>query len=326
MTVGSVETVQVEAHGRLHFGVLDLRGSLGRWFGGIGAAAPAPRLRLSARTAAGVTADGPDSARAVEFARRFLQHHQLAGGTHIVIEQALPSHTGLGSGTQLALAVGRALAELYDVPTDPVALSFAVGRGRRSAIGTWIFSGGGLVVEGGHAREREGCGPLIARIELPAEWHCVLAIPSGQDGLSGSAEASAFAALPEPPQHEIERVAHLVLMALLPAAAEGDLSTFGRALTAIQQVNGRWFAAAQGDTFAPGLPRTLIDLMLAAGAAGAGQSSWGPAVYGIVDGEDAADALAARVATALGSDGTVYCGPFPNTGARVSRTVSGVRS
>jgi len=322
VTSPAIETVHVEAHGRLHFGVLDLRGSLGRWFGGIGAAAPAPVLRLTARAADRVMAEGPDSARAVEFASRFLQHHQLAGGAHIVIEQALPPHTGLGSGTQLALAVGRALAEIYSIPTDPVALSLAVGRARRSAIGTWIFSGGGLMVEGGHAREREGCGPLIARIELPAEWHCVLAIPSGQAGLSGSAEAHAFSTLPEPPQREVERVAHLVLMALLPAAADGDLRTFGQALTEIQQINGRWFTAAQGDTFAPGLPRTLIDLMLAGGAAGAGQSSWGPAVYGIVDGKVAADALADRVGAALGSAGTVYSGPFPRTGARVSRRIS----
>jgi beta-ribofuranosylaminobenzene 5'-phosphate synthase len=311
--------VHVEAHARLHFGVLDLRGSLGRWFGGIGAAAPAPLLRLSARVADDVTAEGPDRERATDFAHRFLRHHRLDGGAHITIEHALPPHTGLGSGTQLALAVGRALAELYTVPADPVALALAVGRARRSAIGTWIFSGGGLVVEGGHPREGEGCGPLIARIELPSEWHCVLATPSGHPGLSGPAEAHAFSTLPEPPLQEVERVAHLVLMALLPAAADGDLSTFGQTLTEIQRINGRWFAAAQGDTFAPGLPRTLIEMMLAAGAAGAGQSSWGPAVYGIVDGAMAAEALAERVRSTLGSHGAVYSGPFPRTGARAWR-------
>src|SRR5439155_842737 len=114
MTVASgTPTVFVDTAARLHFGVLDLRGSLGRWFGGIGTAAPAPVLRLSARHAAAVTADGPDAARAAEFATRFLRHHQIAGGAHIAIAAALPPHTGLGSGTQLALAVGRALAELH---------------------------------------------------------------------------------------------------------------------------------------------------------------------------------------------------------------------
>jgi beta-RFAP synthase len=150
------ETVIVEAHGRLHFGVLDLRGSLGRWFGGIGAAAPAPLLRLTARRDEQVAAAGPDADRAAEFARRFLDHHRIAGGAHIEVERALPPHTGLGSGTQLGLAVGRALAELYGVPADVAALSQAVGRAKRSAIGTWVFESGGLVVEGGRARGGEG--------------------------------------------------------------------------------------------------------------------------------------------------------------------------
>jgi len=315
-------TVFVEAHARLHFGVLDLRGSLGRWFGGIGAAAPAPIVRLSARQADDVVVEGPDAERAAEFARRFLEFHRLDTGARITIEQALPPHTGIGSGTQLALAVGRALAEVYSIAVDPVGLSSAVGRARRSAIGTWVFAAGGLVVEGGRARGGEGCGPLISRLELPSQWHCVLAIPEGPSGLSGSAEAQAFATLPEPPQAEVEHVAHLVLMALLPAAADGDLPTFGRALTEIQQINGRWFAPAQGDTFAPGSPRALIDVMLAGGAAGAGQSSWGPAVYGIVDGPAAAGRLCGQLSERLGSSGTVYSGPFPAHGARVWRNAT----
>jgi beta-ribofuranosylaminobenzene 5'-phosphate synthase len=315
-------TVFVEAHARLHFGVLDLRGSLGRWFGGIGAAAPAPLVRLSARPSDRLTAEGADAERALVFAQRFLTHHRLDSGAHIVIEQALPPHSGLGSGTQLALAVGRALADLNAMAVDPVALSLAVGRAKRSAIGTWLFSGGGLVVEGGRARDSEGCGPLISRIELPPQWHCVVAIPTGQTGISGQAESHAFATLAEPPQQEVEHVAHLVLMALLPAAADGDLPAFGRALTEIQQMNGRWFAAVQGDTFAPGIPRTLINVMLAAGAAGAGQSSWGPAVYGIVDSRNAAELLATRVSDALGSRGVVHYGPFPAHGARVWRNAT----
>ena len=45
--------VFVEAPARLHFGVLDLRGELGRWFGGIGAAAPGS-------DAARICVQGPD--------------------------------------------------------------------------------------------------------------------------------------------------------------------------------------------------------------------------------------------------------------------------
>jgi beta-RFAP synthase len=315
------EAVFVEAHARLHFGVLDLRGSLGRWFGGIGAAAPAPTLLLSASRADRVTARGPDAARATEFAHRFLAHHGVPRGADIVIQRALPAHAGLGSGTQLALAVARALADLYALPADPVSLALAVGRARRSAIGTWVFAAGGVVVEGGRPRGGNACGPLIARVEPPEHWHCVVAIPAGEPALSGAAEVEAFARLPEPPQADVERVAHLVLMALLPAAADGDLAAFGGALTEIQRITGRWFAAVQGDTFARGATRELIDLLAQQGAVGVGQSSWGPAVYGVVDGATAAARLAETIRARLGLHGAVHHGPFPTHGAHVSRTV-----
>jgi len=48
-----------------------------------------------------------------------------------------------------------------------------------------------------------------------------------------------------------------------------------------------------------------------------GQSSWGPAVYGIVEGEDAGLRLAERVRRVLRDDGAVYVGPFRSEGARV---------
>ena len=161
------DAVFVEAPARLHFGVLDLRGSLGRWFGGIGAAAPAPSLLVSAERADTLEVQGEDADRAVEFASRFLSHHDIGRGARVRVHRALPAHAGLGSGTQLALAVARALAELHGVSTNAPSLARAVGRGRRSAIGTWIFAAGGLVVEGGRRPDRDECGPLLARLPFP---------------------------------------------------------------------------------------------------------------------------------------------------------------
>jgi beta-RFAP synthase len=315
------QAVFVEAPARLHFGVLDLRGSLGRWFGGIGAAAPETSLLLSASRADTLLSTGEDAERATAFAQRFLSHHGIRGGARLHVHRALPAHAGLGSGTQLALAVARALAELYDVASDAPSLAHAVGRAARSAIGTWIFAGGGLVVEGGRRRGSEECGPLIARLPFPSSWRCVVAVPHASPGISGAAEAAAFAQLPPPPEREVERIAYLVLLALLPAVAENDIATFGAALSEIQEITGRWFAPAQGGTFAPGPSASLVQGMKEWGAAGVGQSSWGPAVYGIVEGADAAAELAARTRAALDaqSGGLVLEGPFRSTGARVWR-------
>jgi beta-ribofuranosylaminobenzene 5'-phosphate synthase len=312
-------TVFVEAAARLHFGVLDLRGARGRWFGGIGAAAPAPTLLVSACRAAALAVEGEDADRAAGFARAFLAHHRLDGGARLSIQRALPPHAGLGSGTQLALAVGRALAELHGVEASAAALAAAVGRGQRSAVGTWTFEGGGLVVEGGRRANSDAIGPLIARLPFPPSWRCVVAVPQRPPAISGENEAEALATLPPPPDGEVERIAHLVLMVLLPALADADLPAFGRALTAIQTITGQWFAAVQGGAFAPGPSEELVRRMAEWGASGVGQSSWGPSVYGIVAGADAGLRLADRVGEALDrcGGGRVYEGPFQTTGARV---------
>jgi beta-RFAP synthase len=315
------DAVFVEAAARLHFGVLDLRGEGGRWFGGIGAAAAVPQLVVSVSDAASLEGEGPDAERAAEFARRFLAHHGLPDGALVRVHQALPRHAGLGSGTQLALAVARALAELHGLPHDARGLARAVGRGRRSAVGTWIFADGGLVVEGGRPVDRDECGPLIARLPFPPEWRCVMAIPeTAAPGLSGATEEAAFASLPAPAMRDVERVAHLVLMRLLPAAAEGDLREFGRALTEVQTITGSWFASIQGGAYTSGPSAELVRRMPDWGALGVGQSSWGPAVYGLVDGDESARDLAARAREFLDGRGETHVGPFQNTGARIWRS------
>jgi beta-RFAP synthase len=320
VTGDRAESVFVETAARLHFGVLDLRGAHGRWFGGIGAAAPAPTVLVSACRADGLEVSGAHADRASDFARRYHTSFGIEPRVHLHVHRTVPPHFGLGSGTQLALAAARALAELYERSTDVRELARAVGRARRSAVGTWTFAGGGLVVEGGRRPDADACGPLIARVSFPTEWRCVVALPDASSpGLAGAEEEAAFAALPSPPDREVEHVAHLVLMSLLPSLADADLPSFGRALTRIQEITGCWFASVQGGAYARGPSEELVRLMSAWGAAGVGQSSWGPAVYGIVEGDAAGTALADRARGWLAGTGQVFVGPFRGEGARVWR-------
>ena len=323
-------TIVIEAPARLHFGLLDLRGTLGRRFGGIGTSAPGVGARISVSASSALHVEGPDSARAAEFARRALAyfgvssrapHGSLAApidGVDIRVERAIPAHFGLGSGTQLALSVARGVAELHGIDPSPLELARAVGRARRSAVGTWTFAGGGLVVEGGRRLDRDDAGPLVTRLPFPSDWRCVLALPNAQPGVSGADETAAFAHLPAPDEREAERVSYLVLMAMLPALAEGDIATFGRALTEVQELNGRWFAATQGGTYAPGPSTEIVRLMRELTVPGVGQSSWGPAVYGIVAGDIDAARVADRIRAEF-EDVVVHTGPFPAHGAIITR-------
>ncbi len=312
----------IEAPARLHFGMLDLRGDLGRRFGGIGAAIRLPSLRIEASASPMLEVAGEDAERARAIADGVRSRLGLTSGARLVIRRALPAHAGLGSGTQLALAVARALIALGGGDATAAALATLTRRARRSAVGTWTFAHGGFILEGGrHEEDADAPAPLLARHPMPEEWRCVVAIPPGGD-VAGDREARAFAALPLPEAASVDHVAHLVLMALLPALIDRDLDGFGRALSEIQRITGGWFAHAQGGPFAPGLTTALVDALGASGAPGVGQSSWGPTVYALAGSDRQAEGLARRARDVLDGVGTVLITSFDNEGARLTRVAS----
>jgi beta-RFAP synthase len=308
----------IEAPARLHFGMLDLRGDLGRRYGGIGAAVRAPSLRIEASASPTLEVVGEDAGRARAIADQVRAQLRLTSGARLVVQRALPPHAGLGSGTQLALAVARAIVALDGRHDTAESLAALTGRGRRSAVGTWTFALGGFVLEGGRRRDDDRLAPLLARYDMPDEWRCVLAIPPADADMTGDREARAFASLPLSARESVERVAHLVLMALLPALVARDLEAFGRAVSEVQRITGAWFAHAQGGPFAPGLTSALVEALDASGASGVGQSSWGPTVYAFADGDRQAEALVRRASEVLAGAGTVMVTTFDNEGARLT--------
>ena len=308
-------TVRVEASARLHMGMLDASGDGERRFGGLGVAVRRPAAVVEATESDDVTAEGPDADRALAVARRVRAALGDVPGARIRVLEAIPPHAGLGSGTKLALAVTAALCALTGRSADPATMARMAGRGARSAVGLWTFALGGFVVEGGRRRDSDDPAPLLVRHAMPEEWRCVLAIPAAEPGLSGGAEEAAFAGLRPDPERSA-RIAQVVLTALLPALVERDVTEFGAALTRLQRLVGDAFASAQGGTYHP-RAAALVDALVRHGAAGAGQSSWGPAVYGVVGSEDAGRALARRLVADVGDDGRVEVVPFDNDGASV---------
>jgi beta-ribofuranosylaminobenzene 5'-phosphate synthase len=310
-----MRAVRVAAPARLHMGMLDASGAGARRFGGFGVGVRRPAIVVEASEAEGFSAEGPDAERALAVAERCRGLLGAGHGAHVRVVEAIPPHVGLGSGTKLALAVTAALAALAGEAPDPPALARLAGRGARSAVGLWTFAGGGLVVEGGRAPGADRPAPLLARHPMPDAWRCVLAIPAAEPGLSGGAEEAAFAALRPDPARSAA-IAELVLTALLPALVEADAGEFGTALTRIQRLVGEAFAPAQGGTFHP-RAGALVEGLLRHGAAGAGQSSWGPAVYGVVGTEAEGQAVARALAPEVGPGGRVEVVPFDHRGARV---------
>jgi beta-RFAP synthase len=289
--------VEVQAQARLHFGFLDPSGERGRRFGGMGLAITRPRFALRIEPAPSLVVEGDEADRVELLASRFHDRLDLPPRARIQVLESIPEHIGMGSGTQLALALAAGLSRLHNVDLPPAELCVLMGRGRRSGVGYHLFQRGGFVVEGGHSAGGQMAGgqgasghpaggragaakapPLLLRQEFPEAWRIVLAIPTVERTISGEAEEEAFGRLSPAPERTVERIAHLVLMRLLPALAERDLPSFGAALAEVQDLVGSCFASVQEGPFHPA-GAALVRRLREAGACGVGQSSWGPAVY-----------------------------------------------
>lgn len=294
-----VTGIRVACAARLHLGFLDLHGGLGRRFGSIGMALDEPITRIMLRRAEATTVVGPERDRASHFLAIMAGYLRLPGAHELRVEQAVPAHAGLGSGTQLALGVAAALRRLHDIPPDPRADAALLGRGGRSGIGIGLFESGGLVVDGGNGG-RAATPPLLVRMDVPPSWRILLLLDRSRAGLSGSRETTAFAALAPMPAAASAEICRLLLMQALPGVAEDDLGAFGAAITRVQEIVGDYFAPAQGGRFTSPPVAAALAALRNAGATGIGQSSWGPTGFAFVRGDAEAVRLAevARAAAA----------------------------
>ncbi len=317
--------IVVSAPARLHFGMLDPAGVGARRFGGFGVGVEFPRVlvevgRVASESSDAVIVSGAQADRATTFARRARSAFGLTGAIEVSVHEAIPPHVGLGSGTKLGLAIARGLAGLADISPEPEQLARASGRGARSSVGSWTFAAPGLVVEAGVA-DGGWISPLVARHSVPQRWRCVLALPRDVEGLSGDAEERFFAALREREATE-PRVSRLLLTALLPGLLTADIDEFGAALTEIQREMGSIFATRQGGVFHP-RAAPLVEALLALGVTAVGQSSWGPTVYGIVDGPELAADLADRLRVEAGDGTDISVVDFDRRGAWIAYGGSG---
>jgi beta-ribofuranosylaminobenzene 5'-phosphate synthase len=316
-----VTEVVVTASARLHFGMLDPAGLGARRFGGFGVGIESPRVVVSVTSRPGdaVLASGLQAERATSLSRRASSNLGFSGGAEVIVHEVIPPHMGLGSGTKLGLAIARGIAAVAGLSAGPERLALASGRAARSSVGLWTFAAPGLVIEAG-VPDEDGISPLVARHPMPAGWRCVLALPFGVEGLSGVAEERFFGWLHES-GHAEPSVSRLLLTALLPGLLSGDIEEFGTALAAIQREVGSIFSAQQGGVFHP-RSAPLVDALRALDVAAVGQSSWGPSVYGIVDGPELAAEVADRLRAAVGSDTDVTVVDFDRRGAWVERGAS----
>lgn len=276
-------SVTVTTGARLHFGPLAAGGSTGGRFGGVGMMVSSPGYELSVRPADKDQSIGPEpvSVRVTEFIRRIREAtrgEQPAPPVSVEVRKSIPAHSGLGSGTQLGLAVASALAVLTgDRDVAAETLARRAGRGLRSAIGLYGFALGGFLIDGGRSNTGE-LGTLVSQLEFPEDWRLVLAAPPDSAGLSGSEEQSAFASQPPMPQSLTAELCRIVLMEWLTGLIDTDFERVSQAMYDYGKAVGQFFEPIQGGIFAHPLMTQLAEEVRGRNFAGVAQTSWGPTI------------------------------------------------
>ena len=286
----STKQVSVIAPARLHMGFIDMSGALGRHFGSIGVALNEISTRLTMRQADALAITGQGVQRAGRCAQQLCEALGVSDRLAIHLETVIPEHVGLGSGTQMALAIGSALNAFYDLGLSVREIARLTDRGARSGIGIGIFEQGGLVVDGGRG-EHTVTPPMIVHLDVPEQWRFILAFDRRGQGLHGKQEVNAFKALPPFPQEEAARLCYLLLMQALPAVAEQDIQHFGEVITQLQNSVGGHFASVQGGVFTSQDVSAAMQWLKQQGAVAIGQTSWGPTGFCAIDGPERAECV-----------------------------------
>ncbi|KYH39430.1 MAG: beta-ribofuranosylaminobenzene 5'-phosphate synthase [Candidatus Bathyarchaeota archaeon B26-1] len=291
----------VESSARLHLGFYTISGGHTA-YGSIGVAIEKPRVTVQARGSDEVEVRNLTQVRVEGDVAEVVKSLGLPGAEVKVLE-AIPRHVGLGSTTQIRLSLAYALSRAYGMNWSVRKLAFTLGRGWVSGIGVAAFEHGGFIldsgrtVRGGRVQEPKSCEDLpkiVYRMPLPEDWYFVVAVPKGIRGLDEREERPVLEAPKTDRKLECE-LHEAVLTGMLPALARGDAEVFGKALTKVQRLVGRYFSRWQGGEFCCWETEEFVEAMLRGGAYGAGQSSWGPTAYGLVEGEESAKRLLENV-------------------------------
>lgn len=289
------ETVRVAAPARLHLGFLDVPGGSRQRFGSIGVGITGFSTVVSVSRSERLHIHGADEDYIAGIVHTLLDYFHIDSGVRVEVEQHIPRHQGLGSGTQMALALGTALANLFDIDAGVDDIAVATRRGRRSGVGLGVFRQGGFILDSGTSAGSR-LPTVIFRHAFPEAWRFVLVMDRRARGLSGADEVKTFQSLPAMDSAAGAEICRQVLMQMLPGLVEKDCRRFGASVTRIQASIGAYFSAAQGGRYASeGVGQTLT-LLLEYNATGVGQTSWGPTGFAIFPDEKSAqraiDALA----------------------------------
>lgn len=321
---------------RIHLSLIDENGEIGRVDGGIGLMLDQPNVVLEVSNNADEFAIECDryykeSVHVInEKASKIFKLFRINNKNfHFHLIKYYPSHVGLGSKTQLSLAIGTAISILKNMEIPLREITKMVERGGTSGIGWRGFETGGFILDGGHdfgtGKEKESFSPssssttidpalTIMRYKIPDNWRFLLVIPNVRPGANGQEEVEIFKKYTPIPREEVSEASHQILMKVLPGLLKNNLECFGEGLKRIQNVGFKKIEISLQNQ----IVKDLLKFFEEKGVKAYGMSSFGPSIIGITESDSEAEKLKEEAENFLGDIGGHFyvCKPN-NTGAKI---------
>ncbi len=270
--------VSVTAPARIHLGFYGLKPLKSRSYGGLGLSISEPFYRVEVHKHHKLVVEGCQSQRARYFIERVASAFDIRPRLRVVIKSCIPEHVGLGSTTQLALAVGKAVLLSEDIEVEVYELARVLGRGTISGIGVASFAYGGFIVDAGRGPREAVVKPMI-RLEFPEEWRIVLLLPKSGWRVREGVQEEAMLLKMRASDTDYSRALELVFRVIVPSVIESDFDGFVEGVEELQKLVGKSFSSVQYGVYSCSETAAAVEALRRAGGRGVGQSSWGPIAY-----------------------------------------------
>lgn len=326
----------IKSPSRLHMTLIDLSGAYGRIDGGMGLTLQDPNFILFGEpTEKNIQIDFSDSMAKNNYMDEYIKkiedaslkikdYFNIEENFYFNVKNVYLPHSGLGSGTQIALSTAKLITETMGIEADAHKLAQIVGRGGTSGIGTCSFENGGFIVDGGHSlTEKSSFLPssassanpplLLAHHDFPEDWSILVVILNSDFSVNGKKEVNIFQKYCPVPKQEVCEVSHLIFMNMIPFLLEHNIEGFGRGIDEIQNIGFKNIEVSlQSNKI-----KDLMNKMREVGAYGVGMSSFGPAVYSVFDKNN--KHIVEEIREYVGSDGIVYTTKAQNSGYEITK-------
>jgi len=269
----SLNEVKIVANSRLHFGFLNLKSSSPYSYGGMGLSIAKHPTILRVSRASKFESNLKKTLRDKIFT--FLCNNSLSKKIRIDCIESPQKHIGLGSGTQLILAIEEAISKFYRFNEN---INF-FKRNYRSGVGINSYKNGGFIVDS--PKNNLLTNEIIFKAKFPKEWKIILLFDSKAKGLHGSSENRFFSA--DTTISLRKKLSDLTLNEIIPSIIYKDFDTFARSLTKFQELNSLFYSSIQKSSYLSHDIHKVIKKISMKFNVAAGQSSWGPTSYMLIE-------------------------------------------